>query len=177
MSTHQTHTGRHPLKSLLPGAITGAIAACAAMFILAYALHLPGFSVPSALVGSGMIAALAGVLYLTAHVSGKANALRTGVIAGLLAGLISLIAMGSVFAQRSENAEDSPGLALIIAGWVLLGILMTLDIAGIGSLIRRVAEGQTMFLLAIVMFGVTFGMVGIAWRVMVLLPDEKGEDE
>ena len=34
-----------------------------------------------------------------------------------------------------------------------------------------------MFLLAIVMFGVTFGMVGIAWRVRVLLPDEKGEDE
>lgn len=64
-----------------------------------------------------------------------------------------------------------------IAGWVLLGILMTLDIAGIGSLIRRVAEGHTMFLLAVVMFGVTFGMVGIAWRVMVLLPDEKGENE
>ncbi len=34
-----------------------------------------------------------------------------------------------------------------------------------------------MFLLAVVMFAVTFGMAGIAWRVMVLLPNEPGEDE
>ena len=64
-----------------------------------------------------------------------------------------------------------------IAGWVLLAALMAFDVQGIGTLIRGVAEGHTMFLLAVVMFGITFGMVGIGWRVMVLLPNEEGEDE
>ena len=64
-----------------------------------------------------------------------------------------------------------------IAGWFLLGALMMLDIQGIGSLITRVDAGFLMFQLAVIFFGITFGMVGIAWRVMVLLPDEKGDDE
>lgn len=64
-----------------------------------------------------------------------------------------------------------------LAGWVLLALLMALDVQGIGTLIRNVAEGHTMFLLAVIMFGVTFGMVGIGWRVMVLLPLEGEDDE
>lgn len=64
-----------------------------------------------------------------------------------------------------------------IAGWVVLGMFMWLDIAGIASLIRGTEAGFLMFQLAVVMFAITFGMVGIAWRVMVLLPGEKGEDE
>lgn len=64
-----------------------------------------------------------------------------------------------------------------IAGWVFLFLLMAFDIQNIGTLIETVAEGQLMFILAVVMFGITFGMVGIGWRVMVLLPDEKEDDE
>ena len=64
-----------------------------------------------------------------------------------------------------------------IAGWFTLGALMLLDVQGIGSLIAGVDAGFLMFQLAIIFFGITFGMVGIGWRVMVLLPDEKGDDE
>ncbi len=65
----------------------------------------------------------------------------------------------------------------VLAGWWLLGLLMALDVQGIGTLIQTVDAGHTMFLLAVVMFAVTFGMAGIAWQVMVLLPHEPGEDE
>ena len=64
-----------------------------------------------------------------------------------------------------------------IAGWVFLGMILWFDIMGLGGLIDRVDAGFLMFQLAVVFFAVTFGMVGIAWRVMVLLPDEKGPDE
>ena len=62
----------------------------------------------------------------------------------------------------------------ILAGWWVLGLLMALDLQGIGTLIKTVEAGQTMFLLAVVMFAVTFGMAGIAWRIMVLLPYDEG---
>ncbi|MEO1492247.1 MAG: hypothetical protein AAFV19_08870 [Pseudomonadota bacterium] len=59
-----------------------------------------------------------------------------------------------------------------MAGWVVLGLLMALDVQGIATLIRGTDAGFLMFQLAVVMFAITFGMLGIAWRVMVLLPDE-----
>ena len=65
----------------------------------------------------------------------------------------------------------------VLAGWWVLGLLMALDFQGIGTLIKTVEAGQTMFLLAVLMFGVTFGMAGIAWRIMVLLPYDEGGDE
>ena len=60
----------------------------------------------------------------------------------------------------------------IAAGWVTLLILKYLNIGRIGDLLTNTADGPLMFILALVMFGITFGMVGIAWRVMVLLPKE-----
>lgn len=60
----------------------------------------------------------------------------------------------------------------VAAGWVFLLALMHLDIGRIGTLIHGSDAGATMLVLALVFFGITFGMVGIAWRVMVLLPDE-----
>jgi predicted lipid-binding transport protein (Tim44 family) len=60
-----------------------------------------------------------------------------------------------------------------MAGWVALGVLMALDIQGIATLVRGTESGFLMFQLAVLMFAITFGMLGIAWRVMVLLPDEK----
>ncbi|MEM9062574.1 MAG: hypothetical protein AAGD13_19110 [Pseudomonadota bacterium] len=60
----------------------------------------------------------------------------------------------------------------IMAGWVILLILKHLDIARIGSLIANSENGALAFVMMLVFFGITFGMVGLAWRVMVLLPDE-----
>ena len=60
----------------------------------------------------------------------------------------------------------------VAAGWVTLLILKWLDIGGIGSLIANSSDGSLALLMLLGFFGITFGMVGIAWRVMVMLPDE-----
>ena len=57
----------------------------------------------------------------------------------------------------------------VLAGWVTLLIMKYLDIAGLQHLIHDHPDGP----LAFVMLLIFFGMIGIAWRVMVLLPDEK----
>lgn len=61
----------------------------------------------------------------------------------------------------------------IVAGWILLTILKHLDIMKIGTLIANSADGALAYFMLAFFFGITFGMVGIAWRVMVLLPDEE----
>ncbi len=62
----------------------------------------------------------------------------------------------------------------IVAGWVLLMIMLRLDLMGLGALIHGSADGATALVMLLGFFAITFGMVGIAWRVMVLLPDEEG---
>jgi len=61
----------------------------------------------------------------------------------------------------------------IVAGWILLLIMIRLNIMSLGTLIHGSAEGSTALLMLLGFFAITFGMVGIAWRVMVLLPDEE----
>ena len=60
----------------------------------------------------------------------------------------------------------------VFAGWTILMAIVELDLMGLGSLIDRSADGALAFVMLLGFFGITFGMVGIAWRVMVLLPDE-----
>ncbi|MEM6678651.1 MAG: hypothetical protein AAF675_12350 [Pseudomonadota bacterium] len=61
----------------------------------------------------------------------------------------------------------------IAAGWLLLLAMVELDFQGLGTLVKGTEDGPFALLLMASFFGVTFGMVGIAWRVMVLLPDEE----
>ncbi|MEL7470497.1 MAG: hypothetical protein AAFN27_18735 [Pseudomonadota bacterium] len=61
----------------------------------------------------------------------------------------------------------------IIAGWVILLIMKHLDIAQIGTLIANSQHGALAFFMMLFFFGITFGMVGLAWRIMVLLPDDE----
>ena len=61
----------------------------------------------------------------------------------------------------------------VIGGWIILMALKYQDILGIGSLIDGSPQGGLALLMMLIFFGITFGMVGIAWRVMVLLPEEK----
>ena len=60
----------------------------------------------------------------------------------------------------------------VVAGWAFLLILLHLDIAGLGRLVHGSADGAVALVILLVSFGVTFSYVGIAWRVMVRLPDE-----
>ncbi len=60
----------------------------------------------------------------------------------------------------------------VFAGWVVLMIIVKLNLMGLGGLLDRSADGALALVMLLGFFGITFGMVGIAWRVMVLLPDE-----
>lgn len=64
----------------------------------------------------------------------------------------------------------------IVAGCVLLLILLRLDVMGLDTLFREAENGTLALALMFFLFGITFGMVGIAWRVMVLLPGENGDE-
>lgn len=60
----------------------------------------------------------------------------------------------------------------IVAGCVVLLLILKLDLMGLDTLFRSSENGTLALALLFFLFGITFGMVGIAWRVMVLLPDE-----
>lgn len=60
----------------------------------------------------------------------------------------------------------------ICAGWITFLILKYLNIGRIGDLIEGSEHGALVYVMALVFFGITFGMMGIAWRIMVLLPEE-----
>lgn len=61
----------------------------------------------------------------------------------------------------------------IAAGWTFMLALLWLDVGGLGTLVHGSSDGLTALFILLMSFGVTFGFVGIAWRVMVLLPDEE----
>ncbi len=61
----------------------------------------------------------------------------------------------------------------IVAGWIILMIFVKMNLMGLDGLIDRSADGPLALLMLLGFFGITFGMLGIAWRVMVLLPGEK----
>ncbi|MEL7154468.1 MAG: hypothetical protein AAFN51_11890 [Pseudomonadota bacterium] len=60
----------------------------------------------------------------------------------------------------------------VVAGWVTLLLFKNLDIGRVRSLIDGSDQGGLVLVVALALFGITFGMLGIAWRLMVLLPDE-----
>ena len=61
----------------------------------------------------------------------------------------------------------------VISGWIILMLLKYQNVLGIGALIDNSPQGALALVMLLFFFGITFGMVGITWRVMVLLPDEK----
>ena len=65
----------------------------------------------------------------------------------------------------------------IVAGWAIVLILVRLDIGGLGARVAGMGDGPLALLMLLAFFAITFGMVGIAWRVMVLLPDEPAEGD
>jgi len=60
----------------------------------------------------------------------------------------------------------------IAAGWTFLLLLIWLDIGGFGTLVNGSEDGPLALYVLLMSFALTFGFVGIAWRVMVMLPDD-----
>lgn len=62
----------------------------------------------------------------------------------------------------------------IAAGWSILLLLIWLDIGPIGALLDRSPESAPIALfILLISFGTSFGFLGIAWGVMVRLPDDQ----
>lgn len=60
----------------------------------------------------------------------------------------------------------------IMAGWTTLLLLLRLDVGGLGTLVDRAAREELATLMLAGGFGVTFGFVGLAWGILVVLPGE-----
>jgi hypothetical protein len=58
----------------------------------------------------------------------------------------------------------------VAAGWTFLLILLWTDIAGLGALVHGSSDGVIALAVLLLSFGITFSLIGIGWRVMVLLP-------
>jgi divalent metal cation (Fe/Co/Zn/Cd) transporter len=61
----------------------------------------------------------------------------------------------------------------IAAGWALLLVAVEMDVQGLGALLKTTEAGPLALAVMAGGVGVTAGMLGIAWRVMVLLPDSE----
>ncbi|MBY8974557.1 hypothetical protein KHP62_01985 [Rhodobacteraceae bacterium NNCM2] len=60
----------------------------------------------------------------------------------------------------------------VLAGWIFCAGLLALDAYELRSMASNSESGPLLTLIFFLLTGITFGMVGIAWRVMILLPDE-----
>ena len=58
----------------------------------------------------------------------------------------------------------------IAFGWLMLLTMSWLDVAGIGTMLSTSSSGALALVLLLIQFGTTFGMVGVGYRVMVVLP-------
>ena len=64
----------------------------------------------------------------------------------------------------------------IAFGWFMLLVFKWMNVAGIGTLIDTSSSGPLAMALLLIFFGITFGMVGIGYRVMVVLPLSTDDD-
>lgn len=60
----------------------------------------------------------------------------------------------------------------VAAGWAILLVVLQANLMGLDDLIDGSADGPLALLMLLWFFGATFGMVGVAWRIVVLLPDQ-----
>ena len=59
-----------------------------------------------------------------------------------------------------------------LAGWTCLLAFLWLDLGGLGDLVANSPSGELISAMLAGAFGVTFGLVGIVWGVLVVLPHE-----
>ncbi|MGG7568469.1 hypothetical protein ACQ5SO_20130 [Rhodovulum sp. DZ06] len=60
----------------------------------------------------------------------------------------------------------------VLAGWTTLLAILWLDIGGFGTLVHGSEDRELISAMLAGAFGTTFGLVGIMWGVLVILPDE-----
>lgn len=60
----------------------------------------------------------------------------------------------------------------VLAGWACLLAFLWLDLGGLGALVHGSPSRELISAMLAGAFGITFGLVGIVWGVLVVLPHE-----
>lgn len=102
-------------------AVTLGFAAAVTMWTIGFLFHLPGLTIPPAMVAGALIAALAAWGFISGRMAGPQAAAG----AGLVTGVICLLILGSLLAN--ENADNSlrPGWPIFVAGWLAAATIVT----------------------------------------------------
>lgn len=119
----QTNT---PFASAISAGLPAGVATAAAMWTLWWIGHLPGLAIPAAALIVLLVTANALSIILWARWAGRALALHAGVTAGVTAGLLNLLLLGSrvvvqpasVDELASSGASLRPDAAVIVVGFL-----------------------------------------------------------
>lgn len=136
-----TNTNRSPSRSPLPGGITVGFGVAVAMWVCWFLLHMP-------VVVHHFPPAVAGPLLLGVLVVGVVTGLRwvprgvrvvCGGVAGVVAGVVNLMVMGSKLSVAGAGGEASlvPSAWLMVAGWIALCVVLGLGSGWVGRLVWK----------------------------------------
>jgi hypothetical protein len=140
MPTHSQQPSEHTNQSpnLVPRparvipAVTVGLAAAVVMWCLWFVAHLPAIRVPKELAGPLLMGVLAVVIERGVTAIPRRRRILAGAGAGLVAGLVNLLLLGSKITEPAGEAAPAPGLeGLRPEAWVIVaGFLLTCTVAG-----------------------------------------------
>ncbi|MEM9065254.1 MAG: COX15/CtaA family protein [Planctomycetota bacterium] len=90
--------------------LTAGVGAASASWVTAYLLHLPGLNLPVPLQVAVLAVVLFGALAIAGRTEGSGR-LRTGLLAGLTAGSINLLLLGSLLVEQPEGVSEMESAA------------------------------------------------------------------
>lgn len=145
-----------PAQRVWPGVVIG-FGTAVAMWILWYALHLPSVRVSPTITASVLLVALIGSVCLGTRGLGRA-APQAGLVAGLTAGLINFMLLGSKITEAGAAPGEATATLIPSAPLIVIGFLGVCVGAGfVGGLVggslapeRRVAEGTWLARFAVI---------------------------
>ncbi|NUQ51279.1 MAG: COX15/CtaA family protein [Phycisphaerales bacterium] len=142
MNSTQIDTGNAP-DSLAGRILVTGFAATVAMWVVSFVTHLPGIDLSPALAGPIVLAAL----FVVAFMQGRrtpsvSKAVQLGLGGGLLAGLVTLLILGSYLVETPAGDAPAPGAEGLKPGATIaaLGFIGACGVLGlIGAIIGRAA--------------------------------------
>ncbi len=119
-------------------AVTIGFAAAVMMWMIAWFLHMPGVHVPPAIAIPVLLIPLLAIGMLWLPRIAPENRIKTGVLAGLIAGLINLLILGSNIVVQPESTAEmpehantlAPNAAIVVIGSLILSMIVGM-IAGV----------------------------------------------
>jgi cytochrome c oxidase assembly protein subunit 15 len=104
-----------PAPLWLP-ALTIGFGTAVAMWLVGFVTHLPGISVPPAVVGAGMLAVWLLGSFLGGGLTGDSS-VRVGIAAGLVTATVNLLILGSLLSSGTGPNELRPNWGVLLAGY------------------------------------------------------------